>query len=85
VICDNFLTSFDLLHDASINTPFLDEVNPVDGVIYPQICKEIPQEVEQEIVDNIEKGCLLMHRAAGQRRSGNYHKSLFIPGNPKGN
>ena len=55
MICDNFLASFDLLHDASINTPFLDEVNPVDGVIYPQICKEIPQEVEREIVDNIEK------------------------------
>ena len=55
MICDNFLESFGSLYEASISGPFADEVNPVDGVIYPQICKEIPQEVEQEIIDNIEK------------------------------
>jgi len=54
MIIDNFISSFDSLHEASRSNPFLDQVNPVDGVVYPQVCKEIPEAVEKEVIDNLE-------------------------------
>jgi hypothetical protein len=32
---------------------FKDEVNPVDGVNYPLICKDIPKEIESEIIQGL--------------------------------
>lgn len=31
--------------------PFLDEINPVDGVVYPLICQSIPKTVSDEVSD----------------------------------
>jgi len=46
---DNFLASFQTLLDASIEGDFEGAVSPVDGVKYPHICQDIPEEVRGEI------------------------------------
>lgn len=48
MIVDNFLDSFDDLKKASVLGEFKDEVNPVDCVTYPLICKDIPENVREE-------------------------------------
>ena len=50
MIIENFIESFDELKRASLEHEFKDEVNPVDGVAYPLICKVIPKAVEAEIL-----------------------------------
>ena len=49
MIVDNFLTTFGQLKEKSISGEFKDEVNDVDGVTYPLICKDIPDAVKDEI------------------------------------
>ena len=49
MILDNFIESFELLKDGE----FKDEVNPIDGVTYPQVCKDIPEQAEQEILGKL--------------------------------
>jgi hypothetical protein len=53
MIVDNFIESFPDLKEFSISGDFKDEVNPIDGVIYPLICKEIPKEIESEIIQRL--------------------------------
>ena len=52
-IIDNALSSCaynDLIAQIACG-PFMDEVNPVDGVVYPLICLSIPKTVSNEIDD----------------------------------
>ena len=53
MIVNNFIKSFDELKEASINGCFEDQTNPIDGVIYPLICADIPNNVESEIIGNL--------------------------------
>lgn len=53
MIIDNFLDSFNDLKEASISGIFVDEVNPVDGVVYPLINKYIPENVKSEILQKL--------------------------------
>jgi len=53
MIIDNFLCSFDDLKEHSLRSVFKDEVNPVDKVVYPLICKDIPKNVEIEIYQRL--------------------------------
>ena len=50
---DNFLDFPDRLIAYSNRCEFKDEVNPVDGVVYPRICKDIPQEILNDVVFNL--------------------------------
>ncbi len=53
MIIDDFLKSFNELKEASLICEFKDEVNQIDGVVYPFICKDIPNNVENEVFDNL--------------------------------
>ena len=53
IIIDNFLDSYDELKRYSLSCRFEDVANPVDGVIYPNICTEIPKRVQDEILSKI--------------------------------
>jgi len=53
MIIDNFLPSYNLLKDFSKTCTFEDEVNPVDGVVYPHICKELPTEVKKDLLEQL--------------------------------
>ena len=46
---DNFLETFPALLKASKDGDFEGAVSPIDGVKYPYICQDIPEEVRQEI------------------------------------
>lgn len=53
MIIDNFIRSFPELNKASRDNGFIDEINPVDGVSYPLICKDIPDKVRTEITEKL--------------------------------
>ena len=50
---DSFLDFPDRLIAYSNRCEFKDEVNPVDGVVYPRICKDIPEEILNDVFFNI--------------------------------
>lgn len=51
IILDDFLAkTYPELKEYSLNCEFKDEVNPMDGVVYPYICKEIPEAVNNELM-----------------------------------
>lgn len=50
IIADNFLSFYDELKEYSLISNFEDEVNTVDGAVYPEICKEIPRNIEREMI-----------------------------------
>lgn len=52
-IIDNFLESYPTLKAHSLACKFDDIKNPVDGVIYPLICTDIPSEVQIELFDRL--------------------------------
>ncbi len=45
----SFLRDFDALKDFSKTCEFKDETNPIDGVIYPLICMDIPQPILNDL------------------------------------
>jgi hypothetical protein len=49
ITIDNYLQSYDKLKQYSKTAEFKDIQNPFDGVIYPLICADIPEEVKTEI------------------------------------
>ena len=49
MIIDNFLDSFEELKAKSQSDCFADMVSPTDGVTYPLICTDIPENVKQEV------------------------------------
>lgn len=55
MILDGFLhpESFAALREYADEAEFVDEVNPVDGVVYPSICKVIPTAIEAEILASL--------------------------------
>lgn len=53
MIFDDFLDNFEDLKQFYLSCEFKDEVNPVDGVVYPAICKEIPDSIIGDLFRNI--------------------------------
>jgi hypothetical protein len=53
IIHDDFLLSYPELKEFSDKAEFKDIENPVDGVLYPNICTEIPGRVQEEVLLNI--------------------------------
>ena len=50
IILDDFLeTTYPELKAHSKTCEFVDETNPIDGVVYPLICKDIPEPVINEL------------------------------------
>ena len=45
-----FLDNFKELEDYAKKAKYEDEVNPVDGVVYPCICKDIPERVMNDLI-----------------------------------
>lgn len=54
MIIDNFLDCYDHLKVYSMAADFKDVVNPVDEVVYPMICADIPDVVREELQERIE-------------------------------
>lgn len=55
MIIDNFIDDFDLLKKESISGMFIDEINPIDGVIYPLINRTISSKVQDNVINNLNK------------------------------
>lgn len=55
MIVDDFIDSFEDLRQAALNGIFCDEINDIDGVTYPLICSEIPDNVKNEIISKLEE------------------------------
>lgn len=54
MIIDNFLSDFERLRIYSLVCEFTDQKSPVDGVIYPLICMDIPVDIEAAILNRLE-------------------------------
>lgn len=52
-IFDQFLESYAQLKQFCVECEFKDEKNPVDGVVYPHICREVPGDVAKEVFDKL--------------------------------
>lgn len=50
---NDFLGDFSELEKFAKIARYRDEINPVDGVVYPHICKEIPAGVINDIIFNL--------------------------------
>lgn len=74
MIIDDFLTTFDTLREYADSATFEDVENDADGVVYPQICEDIPSECRDEI---------LQHLAIVKRAPLTHHK-LFMRLSPSG-
>lgn len=53
IIYDDFLDSYQELKDYSLKCEYEDVVNPIDGVTYPLICRNIPALIGAEILEKI--------------------------------
>ena len=71
LIIDDFLESFEALREYADTAVFSDVVNPVDGVVYPLICSEIPEGIRAEILAKLEdfKGAPIESPTIFMRRS----------------
>ncbi len=54
MIVDDFISTFKGLKEYALNAEFKDEVNEIDKVVYPLICKDIPAVYYDEILLQIE-------------------------------
>lgn len=54
LVFDNFLDDFDQLYDHAINADYQGELNPYDGVMYPNISTNIPINIKCEIVNKLQ-------------------------------
>lgn len=50
---DDFLETYDTLKQHSLTCEFSDLENEKDGVVYPHICPDIPEDVKKEIFDKL--------------------------------
>lgn len=50
---DDFLGDFSTLDKFKDECEYTDVVSPVDGVVYPYICKDLPQSVIHDIIFNL--------------------------------
>lgn len=53
LIFDSFLTQFEDLQEYAAHATFKDEVNGVDGVTYPKICRDIPRPIREEVLQRL--------------------------------
>ncbi|WP_315809456.1 DUF6445 family protein [Pseudomonas sp. C9-3] len=53
LIIDNFLTQFADLQAYAFDAKYQDEVNDIDGVTYPQICRDIPRAIREEVLQRL--------------------------------
>lgn len=53
LIIDDFLHNFEELRNYCDSAKFECVMNPVDGVTYPHICREIPEHIAQEILQTL--------------------------------
>jgi len=74
LIIDGFLSNYNLLKDYSLSCVYQDEINEVDGVTYPLICKDIPAVVETEV---LEKASQIINKEIKQH-------TIFLRQSPKG-
>jgi hypothetical protein len=51
---DNFLPSYEELKKYAETAEFKDVINPVDNVVYPHICADIPENIKAEVLERIE-------------------------------
>lgn len=54
-IFDGFLNTFDQLREYADTATFEDIRNPVDFVVYPKICDQIPADVRREVLDTLSR------------------------------
>ncbi len=52
-VFDNFLENYDSLKDYSLTCKFEDIENDIDSVVYPDICKDIPEAIKNEVFDKL--------------------------------
>lgn len=50
MVVNDFLDSYPDLKSYSSTCDFVDETNPADGVCYPDICKDVPDNIRDEIL-----------------------------------
>ena len=50
---DDFLEFPDRLVKFAKECEFKDEINPIDGVVYPHICKDIPENILNDVLFNL--------------------------------
>lgn len=71
LILDDFLESYDALREYADTAVFSNITNPVDGVVYPLICADIPDGIKAEIFAKLEafKGAPIKSPTLFMRRS----------------
>lgn len=59
LVANDFIEHFEALRDFADRATFADMTSPVDGVVYPNICLDVPDWVRHNIVGNLEAifGC----------------------------
>jgi hypothetical protein len=55
---DNFIENFDELESFYKTAEYKDEVNPSDGVVYPHICKDLPESIVHSVMFQLTYGVL---------------------------
>lgn len=55
VIVDDFIRDFESFDKHVRQLPFKGEVNPADGVEYPDISTDIPEDTRREVIQNLEE------------------------------
>lgn len=55
LIFDNFIDTYQQLKEYSLSASFCNIISPIDNVTYPDICNIIPDDVKNEILNNITK------------------------------
>lgn len=55
IVINNFLNTYKELKDYSLKCEFNHIENPSDGVIYPYICTDIPEEVNNDVCEKLTK------------------------------
>jgi hypothetical protein len=71
ILINNFLDCFERLKQHAVEGHFEDVENPIDGVVYPGICQDIPDAIRSEVLSKLEalKGCPVIDPVMFMRRS----------------
>lgn len=74
MIIEEFLDSYKDLKEYSLKCEYKDTTNSFDGVVYPEVCGEIPDKVKEEVLDKLKQ-------ALGRDALGT---TMFLRRSPKG-
>ena len=74
IVIDGFLSNYNELKEYSKTAVFKEEVNDVDGAVYPAICLDVPESIRGSVIDGIQK-------TKGYKINVNL---MFLRANPKG-